>query len=98
VGTSRQDGGRWQFAQGWRRGRRAGVVDRSPMVRVGRAWEVGGIMILCQLSIVGARRPMEGVVTEGRVRQCTQARAGVGLVPTRKKKDQAVPNHTTLIP
>jgi hypothetical protein len=36
-------------------------------------------VILCQLPTMGARRPMEGVATEVCVRQCVQARAGVGL-------------------
>jgi hypothetical protein len=49
---------------------------------------VGGVVILCQLPTVGARRPMEEVATEGCVRQCAQVRAGVGSVLTRKKKDQ----------
>jgi hypothetical protein len=42
---------------------------------------------MCQLPIVGARRPMEGVAIEGCVRQYAQARAWVGSAPTRKKKD-----------
>ena len=61
-------------------------------------WEVGGAVILCELPIVGARSPMEGAAAEGCVRQCAQARAGVGAVPARRKKDHAVPNHSTLLP
>jgi hypothetical protein len=46
----------------------------------------------------GCEDQQSGVATEGCVRPCAQARAGVGSAPTRKKKDQAVPNHITLIP
>jgi hypothetical protein len=57
-----------------------------------------GRLVGYQLPTVGDRRPMEGVVTVGCVRQCAQVRAGVGSASTRKKKDQVVSNHTTIIP
>ncbi|KAG0542477.1 hypothetical protein BDA96_02G107300 [Sorghum bicolor] len=47
-------------------------------------------MILCDVPIVGARRPMKRAATEGCMRQWTQARAGLEAAPLSRKKDHVV--------
>jgi len=43
---------------------------------------------------VGARSPVERVATERCIRQWTQARAGLEVVPVSRKKNRTVSNHT----